>query len=335
MLRYQFTAFFDTTSESATEEFLRSRLSTNVSQRSKCIFIVFQHEISPETGRHHFQGYAQFDRKVRFKKIMAWMKQVDKQHHVEIARSSSTANIDYCTKDASRAPSTAPIELGASVDLEARQGQGQRTDIDELQKFIDDGHTWFEIAQSHFATVSSMHNFANSYHHMVQEQKAIASLKTAFIDINLRPWQISVEVYIKKVPDARKVLWIQDTRGNLGKSFLGRFLQCKHNALILQAMKKTDMIHLISKHIRKTKIVIFDVCRTSEDGAIKVVYEVMESLKNGYLVSGKYDSCAITFEVPHVLIMSNYAPDRRALSADRWKIMDLDIDIIRNYETIL
>lgn len=95
------------------------------------------------------------------------------------------------------------------------------------------------------------------------------------------------------------------------------------------------MIHLISKHIRKTKIVIFDVCRTSEDGAIKVVYEVMESLKNGYLVSGKYDSCAITFEVPHVLIMSNYAPDRRALSADRWKIMDLDIDIIRNYETIL
>ena len=100
-------------------------------------------------------------------------------------------------------------------------------------------------------------------------------------------------------------------------------------ALILQVGKKTDLAHILQKSIMDTKLVIFDLTRSSEDTSVKVVWELAESLKDGYLQTTKYDSMSIRFDPKHVLILSNY-PEQRVdangkttLSRDRWQVVHL------------
>ena len=62
---------------------------------------------------------------------------------------------------------------------------------------------------------------------------------------------------------------------------------------------------------------IFDLSRTQE-GFFN--YSIIENFKNGYLFSPKYESCVKHFDVPHVIIFSNFEPEQAKLSEDRWDI---------------
>ena len=150
---------------------------------------------------------------------------------------------------------------------------------------------------------------------------------------NLRGWQHGIVALVNKPPSDRTVHWFWENEGNIGKSYMSRYLSVMNNAIIVQSMKKSDMIYLITKNIRKTNVVIFDLCRSSEQGSVSVVYEVVEMLKNGYLCSGKYDSQSFSFAVPHVICFANFEPDKSCLSLDRWSVVHLHgINLV--YETV-
>ena len=107
--------------------------------------------------------------------------------------------------------------------------------------------------------------------------------------------------------------------GNAGKTFLARHLMFHHDAVLVQMMKKEDMLHVLSKSITaKTRIVIFDLVRTTVDDGYDVVYEVMEMLKDRLLCSGKYNSTSMHLKPLHVIAFSNIEPDTTKMSADRW-----------------
>jgi hypothetical protein len=85
-------------------------------------------------------------------------------------------------------------------------------------------------------------------------------------------------------------------------------------------MKKADLLHMLTKTLPMKKCVVFDLTRSSEAGAVSVVYEVLEMLSNGYICSGKYDSQNLWIQPLHLIVFSNFAPDRSAMSEDRWDI---------------
>lgn len=85
-------------------------------------------------------------------------------------------------------------------------------------------------------------------------------------------------------------------------------------------MKKSDMCHLLSKQLLTARGVMFDLTRSSEQGAVNVVYEVIEMLKSRYLCSGKYDSQGLNVQLLHVIVFANYEPDRSAWSEDRYDV---------------
>jgi hypothetical protein len=85
-------------------EWLKSLPGKKVTTRSKVTAVAFQEEICPETGKHHFQGYAQFERGVKFKNVVSLFNFEGKQHHCEAALGSSEHNLNYTSKEESAVP---------------------------------------------------------------------------------------------------------------------------------------------------------------------------------------------------------------------------------------
>lgn len=296
-------------------------VGARVSQRTRVSFVQFQLELCPNTERTHFQVYVQFDKSVSFSKVKEFFFFNDKQHHVDACRGSSDDNLKYTSKEESR---IAPTEsYGECRSIAAGKGRGHRTDLAEFKTDVDSGIQWNVLLDKHFETMATCHNFCRIYFDAVQEQTMLQDLKENLNGTTLRAWQSSLVNLVQRAPDARRVHWFHESVGNIGKSWMARYLAVAHQAIVLQSMKKSDMIHLLAKRIRSVDIVVFDLCRSCEDGAVTVVYEVMEMLKNGYLCSGKYDSNALTFKTPHVVVFANFEPDRTKLSADRWCVHHL------------
>lgn len=69
------------------------------------------------------------------------------------------------------------------------------------------------------------------------------------------------------------------------------------------------------------EIVIFDIPRDTplEDCSLQFI----EDLKNGYVISQKYETRKKVFAVPITIIFSNSFPVKGKLSLDRWRVFNL------------
>lgn len=131
-------------------------------------------------------------------------------------------------------------------------------------------------------------------------------------------WQTQVVDIIKEKPDKRSIWWFWEANGNVGKSTLCKYLKVKYDAVKLSG-KANDMFHILSKKKNK-KIIIIDVPRHNLD---YVNYGAIEEIKNGYICSGKYDGDDIVFNAPHVICFANEPPKTERMSADRWRIVEI------------
>ena len=135
----------------------------------------------------------------------------------------------------------------------------------------------------------------------------------------LHEWQFSVLDKLMN-QDSRSILWVTDSTGNRGKTFLCFYMNILYGFQYLDGMiNSRDLLSLMD---RSAKGVVFDVCRSS---ANNFDYGALESLKNGVLVSGKYRGQVKRFRsAMEIAVFSNSFPDLSRLSKDRWDIMNLD-----------
>lgn len=82
---------------------------------------------------------------------------------------------------------------------------------------------------------------------------------------------------------------------------------------------------------RDPQIVIWDVPRSVED---HISWQAIESVKNGFFYSGKYEGGQCMFDNPHVVIFANIPPPKGHLSEDRivqhaieGAVPDIDSDV--------
>lgn len=151
-------------------------------------------------------------------------------------------------------------------------------------------------------------------------------LKKEYQDTTWHPWQQQVIDIINKSPDSRTIHWFWEPRGNVGKTYLCKWLAIQHN-IILASGKKADIFNQVKTWFDNNEegtypqIVILDVPRTSTD---YVSYEAIECLKNGMLYSGKYEGGICLFPHPHVICFANSPPNLFKLSSDRWSIVEIN-----------
>lgn len=139
------------------------------------------------------------------------------------------------------------------------------------------------------------------------------------------PWQATVISMIKKPPDDRTIVWINDTGGNVGKSKLLKKLCYEKLAKRIPLGNATQL---------KTNVVVqgpsrvycVDLPRTV--GSTEKMHDLIsaiEEIKGGWVSSAMYGKHQELFmQPPHVLVFSNMPPPREMMSRDRWKTYKVD-----------
>lgn len=160
-----------------------------------------------------------------------------------------------------------------------------------------------------------------------------------YLEATLKPWQ---EKIYKKIMNSmgndRKIIWIWESKGNIGKSFLIKYILYKHRDIAtLTGGKTKDIAHqMVTFKADKgwsPRIVFGNMTR---DEFSHINYNAMEKLKDGAFPSGKYESSLYLAAPSLIVICANAPPDTEKVTSDRWDIIDLnekkeEIDIYENY----
>lgn len=292
-----------------------------VNNRTRVTFIAYQFEVG-ENGTPHIQAYFQLSMRMQASNFTDWLAgKLGRRPHVEPQRGSSEQCVDYCSKTETRAPNTAPIVLGEYRGIAgASSRQGERTDLNAVQQDIQEGMELQDLIDKHFEAFAKYDRFLRQYYTDFHQRSVIQTLTSSTSGTALRTWQTQLLSTVNGPPQARRVHWWWEARGNVGKSFMARYLSLHCNSVTCQMMKKADLLHMLTKTLPQKKCVVFDLTRSCEAGAVSVVYEVLEMLSNGYICSGKYDSQNLFIQPLHLIVFANFEPDRSAMSEDRWDI---------------
>lgn len=275
-------------------------------------YICFGLEVG-EQGTPHMQGYLQGKQK-QFTRLQ----QVIGKCHMEAARGTDEEAVEYCKKDGDF------WESGVRVTL-ARVKKGQRSDLEAVKAAIASGETYDDICETHFDQSAKYSRFIKERIQARDSGRQQSALREQFESAVLRPWQSALLDVCKETACPRKIHWMWENQGNVGKSWMANFLGCLHGATVLTAGKKVDMAFIYAQ--KPTPIVVFDLSRTTEpqDGKsfLDGIYSLAEDLKNGRVVSTKYESKTVYFPSPHVIFFANFAPDMTKWSSDRYFITHL------------
>lgn len=148
-------------------------------------------------------------------------------------------------------------------------------------------------------------------------------LEKHYSDITFKKWQKDIIELLNKEPDYRSIYWYYDINGNVGKSWLVKYIFCVFDDVIIVDGKKDNIFNQIKSMIDREinpKIIILDVPRVNNKF---INYSVIEQIKNGLIYSGKYEGGVCLFDNPHVIIFSNEEPEYDKLSQDRLKVIEI------------
>lgn len=134
-------------------------------------------------------------------------------------------------------------------------------------------------------------------------------LDTEYKDVVWKPWQKDIIDIIEGEVDGRSIYWYWEPVGNIGKSFLTKYLYLTYECVV-GGGKAADVAHQLAKRFEPggpgpPLLVLLDVPRSSFNF---FNYGMVEKLKDAFVVSGKYEGCVVCCKKPHVIIFANQLP---------------------------
>lgn len=135
-------------------------------------------------------------------------------------------------------------------------------------------------------------------------------------------WQIEVMQLLEEAPSKRKIHWFWEEEGNMGKSWLTKYIYDNNpDTTLVLSGKASDAFYIIQQAVQQKnypKTIIFDVPRSMEN---YISWQAIEKIKDGLLCSTKYEGGVISLPwTPHILCFANFIPPKEKLSMDRWDI---------------
>jgi hypothetical protein len=143
------------------------------------------------------------------------------------------------------------------------------------------------------------------------------------------PWQESLTNLLAGPKDTRNIIWVWEEEGNVGKTSFCYDLALDGKAIVFGG-KAGDVFSAVADWVdpldakgnrtgkgQALDVVVMDVPRCTKD---YISYQSLEKLKDGLFFNAKYKSRMVQMASIHVVVMSNQAPDRTQMSADRWHV---------------
>lgn len=287
-------------------------------------YVIVGHEICPDSGKKHLQGYVEFSfnttftqARKRFLKVIAKVGECDLW--ITPSYKCRLANIRYCMKEESGDPEYTPKFF--EIEFKGKE-QGRRKDCEavfyKLVDQIEEGTDRAEIARQY---PDLMVKHRGGVLGMIEDFK-VAEAKQGWHDhySSWRPWawQSNLIEELSGPGDDRKIIWYVDKDGGCGKSSLADWCILNLDAEVFENGATKDLSH----GWQCKKIAIFDFVRSNEE---HINYDVIERVKNGKSFSTKYNSgMKYGHKKNFVVVFANHAPNMSKLSADRWDIRHLD-----------
>lgn len=161
-----------------------------------------------------------------------------------------------------------------------------------------------------------------------EEHRALRhkALEVYYSKVVWRDWQKEIIKMVEGPTNERRINWIYEPVGGVGKSLLASYLSWKYDAILSEG-KKADVFNQVLTHsLTHTflDVVICDVPRTAMD---YFQYGVIEKLKDCCLYSGKYEGGKWEQprdRSPHIICFANTPPERAKMSKDRWMVYTVD-----------
>lgn len=290
--------------------YTEAEVATLRNGRPELNYFIAGHEVG-EQGTPHLQIYFQLNKQVKITTMHRWPGW-ERMAHIQPAKGTSDEAADYCKKEGNF------WEFGT---IKTMGRKGARNDLKEVQEAIDKGESYDDICDTHFKQAAMYSKFIKERVQARDSKRQQDSLRELYNSAVLKPWQQRLmDVVIATEPDPRKIYWIWEDKGNAGKSWMANYLGSMHGATILTVGKKVDMAYIYAQ--KPTNIVLFDLARTNESSKdfLHGVYSLAEDLKNGRVVSTKYESKTVFFRPPHVIFFANFEPDMSKWSKDRYMV---------------
>lgn len=179
-----------------------------------------------------------------------------------------------------------------------------------LQKFLPRAH--WEMARGDIVQNFNYCSKDNNYYTNIYIEKP---------NIIVKPtnWQLQLLDIVKSIPNDRDIIWIYDTKGNIGKTAIAKFMLWNKLAFLCKSGSAKDIKALLLA-TKESRDIVIDLTRSNENF---VSYTLMEELKDGFIFSTKYEGGCKLISTPHVIVFANFSPDISKLSIDRWKIFTI------------
>ena len=146
----------------------------------------------------------------------------------------------------------------------------------------------------------------------------------------LKEWQAQLLRVIEtesRCPNDRIVHWVYDEVGNTGKTWLAKFaylMRPTKTAWVHNGATK-DIMKLLSDRASDLEVVFFDLSRCNLE---RINWDAIERIKNGMIMSTKYDVKSCIIDPPVLVCFANFEPDLEKLSIDRWRIWHLENSLL-------
>lgn len=283
-------------------------------------YIVYGREVG-DSGTPHLQGYLQSNQKNKDRfhsKLGVFVKPQER---------SALNAMEYCKKDGN-------FFEGGIFNPEIRgtmeKSQGKRSDLLAVKERIEKGESYATIANNEFETTARFHVFIKERIQARDMEMQLDILRKRYASSVLRPWQQDLLNVCEGTVNLRKIHWIWEDVGDMGKSWMAKYLFAMKEACYMTYAAKKDLGFIFAQ--KPTKIVVINLSRTLEDvegdekkrkHQLDGLYGLAEELKDGIFISGKYVSCTVLFEEPHVVFFANFPPDYTKWSKDRYVVTRL------------
>ena len=266
--------------------------------------------MAPNTGTRHLQGYIEYFNCRSFTGTTRHLYSIfEGNPHVEVAHSSLNDNYVYCTKE-DKDPF---VYKGLKKDAGNKVEHAEIYEMAEMAAKQRTEAAKAAFGMDYYVSKNAVDKAANA----LRSDMALAVMKEQFENTTLKLWQ-DVAMKMLEIQGDREILFVVDELGNQGKTWLTQYITLTKEGQCFDSTNK-DVAYAICP---EKKIFALDMTRAAEP---KMSLQILESIKNGIVFSGKYESGTKIVAGAKVIVMANSFTElhEAQLSCDSFMILHL------------